>query len=140
MTSPPLTTREYAYFSVSGTGTHEQVTQILGITPSEAWNVGDVNPRNGKPRKFMFWCMQSGLDDKQPLEMHIQNLFLYLHPKADALRQLWVEFDLTLQCVGYFPPSGHGMHFSREQIRQAAQLGVAFDLDFYYVDDHEHDV
>jgi hypothetical protein len=32
------------------------------------------------------------------------------------------------------------MHFDREQIRHAAQLGLAFDLEFYYVDDYEHDI
>ncbi|WP_295752408.1 DUF4279 domain-containing protein [Undibacterium sp.] len=140
MTSTPLTIREYAYFNVTGPGTHETITELLGLRPSEAWNVGDINPRNGKPRKFMSWCLNSGLDDTKPLNMHIENLFLYLHTKADALRALWVEYDLTLVCTGHFPPSGHGMHFNREQIRQAAQLGLAFDLDFYYVDDHENDV
>jgi hypothetical protein len=60
--------------------------------------------------------------------------------QGDSLRQLWLDYHLTLQCVGYFPSSGHGMHFDREQLRQAAQLGLAFDLDFYYVDDYEHDV
>ena len=88
----------------------------------------------------MTWRLSSALDDTQPLNMHIQNLFLYLHPKVDALRLLWADYDLTLQCVGYFPPSGHGLHFDREQIRQAAQLGLAFDLDFYYVDDYGHHV
>jgi hypothetical protein len=140
MTSPPLTDRTYAYLAISGPGTHEQITQILGLSPSEAWNVGDINPRNGKPRKFMSWLLNSGLDDKQQLDMHIEQLLLALRPIAEALRQLWVEYDLTLQCVGYFPPSGHGMHFDREQIRHAAQLGLALDLDFYYVDDYEHDV
>ena len=140
MASPPLTTREYAYFHITGPGGHEQVTEILNIKPSEAWNVGDINPQSGRPCKFMSWSMSSGLDDKQPLEMHIQSLFIWLHPKADVLRQLWVEYDLTLQCVGYFPPSGHSMHFDREQIRQAAQLGLCFDLDFYYVDDYGHHV
>ncbi|MDR1277106.1 MAG: DUF4279 domain-containing protein [Candidatus Accumulibacter sp.] len=140
MTSPPLTDREYAYLSISGPGTHEQITQILGLSPSEAWNVGDINPRNGKPRKSMLWCLSSGLDDKQPLEMHVQHLFLALFTKAEALRKLWVEYDLVLQCVGYFPSGDHGMHFDREQIRSAAQLGLAFDLDFYYIDDYEHDI
>lgn len=140
MTSPPLTTREYAYFHISGPGTHEKVTEILGIKPSEAWNVGDANPQSGKPCKFMSWRLSSGLDDTQPLDLHLQSLFLHLHRKAESLRLLWLEYELTLQCVGYFPPSGHGMHFNREQIRQAAQLGMAFDLDFYYVDDHEHHV
>ena len=140
MTSPPLTNREYAYFHVSGPATHEQVTDILGIKPTEAWNVGDINPQSGRPCKFMTWRLSSALDDTQPLNMHIQNLFLYLHPKVDALRLLWVDYDLTLQCVGYFPPSGHGLNFDRDQIRQAAQLGLAFDLDFYYVDDYGHHV
>lgn len=88
----------------------------------------------------MTWRLSSALDDTQTLNMHIQTLFLYLRPKVDALRLLWVDYDLTLQCVGYFPPNGHGLHFDREQIRQAAQLGLAFDLDFYYVDDYGHHV
>lgn len=140
MTVPPLTTREYAYLHITGTGTHENVTEVLGIQPSEAWNIGDTNNRNGKPRKFMSWRLNSGLDDTQPLEHHIESLFLSLRTKADALRVLWVDYELTLQCVGYFPPSGHGAHFNRDQIRHAAQLGLAFDLDFYYIDDHDHEV
>lgn len=140
MTSPPLTNREYAYFHVSGPGTHEAITERIGIKPSEAWNVGDINPRNGQSRKFMSWRLSSYKDDTRPLSEHIESLLLYLHPRADALRALWVDYDLILVCVGYFPPSGHGMHFNREQVRQAAQLGLALDLDFYYVDDHEHEL
>ena len=140
MTSPPLTNREYAYFHITGPGTHERVTELMGMSPSEAWNAGDSNPQNGRLCKSMSWRLSSGLDDTHPLEEHIQSLFLYLQLKADILRQLWVEYDLTIQCVGYFPASGHGVHFDREQIRQAAQLGLAFDLDFYYVDDYEHHV
>ena len=135
MTSTPPIIREYAYFQVTGPGTHEAVTDCLGLRPDDAWNVGDINPRNGKARTFMSWCLNSGLDDTQPLNMHIENLFLYLHTKADCLRTLWVDYDLTLVCTGHFPQCGHGMHFDREKIRKAAQLGLAFDLDFYYVDE-----
>jgi hypothetical protein len=140
MTSPPLTFREYAYLAITGPGTHEQVTQILGLSPSNAWNIGDINLRNGKPWKYMQWRLKSCLDDQQPLDRHIDQLLLRLQSRVDALRQLWADYDLILQCVGYFPPSGHGMHFNREQIRKAAQFGLAFDLDFYYVDDYGHEV
>jgi hypothetical protein len=140
MTSPPLTTREYAYLHITGPGTHEYITETLGIKPTEAWNVGDTNARNGKPRRLMSWRLSSGLDDTQPLAQHIANLFLLLNTRADSLRALWVDYELTLQCVGYFPASGHGVHFNRDQVRHAAQLGLAFDLDFYYVDDYEHEV
>jgi hypothetical protein len=140
MTSPPLTHREYAYFHVTGPGKHEDITELLRLSPSEAWNVGDPNPRNDSSRTFMSWRLNSGLDDTHPLERHIATLFLYLHTRSEELRSLWVEYDLTLQCVGYFPASGHGVHLNREQIRQAAQLGLALDLDFYYIEDHDHDV
>ncbi|GAA0704198.1 DUF4279 domain-containing protein [Dokdonella soli] len=135
-----LTAREYAYFHVTGPGTHEHVTELMGYKPSEAWNIGDINPRNGRPRTSMCWQVKSGLDDTKPLDQHIQNILLLLHPRAERLRCLWVEYDLTLRCVGYYLPTGHGMHFDREQIRQAAQLGLCFDLDFYYVDDGGHDI
>lgn len=140
MTSPPLTRREYAYLRVTGPGLHETITDALGIRPTEAWNVGDENPRNGKPRTFMSWHLSSGLDDRMPLSQHVEELFLILHTKVEGLRKLWVDHDLQLQCVGYFPATGHGAHFDREQIRQAAQLGLSFDMDFYYVDDFEHEV
>jgi hypothetical protein len=140
MPSSPLTDRQYAYFHISGPGTHEEVTELLGFRPSEAWNIGDVNPRNGQPRRSMSWRMSSGLDDKQPLDEHVKSLFLCLSTRAVALRSLWVEHDLTLQCVGYFKPSGHGFHFTREQVRQAAQLGVALDFDFYFLDDYGHEI
>lgn len=140
MTSPPLTARVYAYIHITGPGTHENVTEVLGIKPSEAWNVGDINSRNGKARTWMSWRLSSGLDDTQALDQHIENLFLRLNTKANALRVLWIDYELTLQCVGYFPATGHGAHFNREQIRRAAQLGLAVDLDFYYVEDYGHEV
>ena len=140
MTSPPLTRREYAYLRITGPGSHETVTTTLGLQPSEAWNVGDLNPRNGKPRTFISWRLSSGLEDTSPLDQHVDAIFLMLHVKAEGLRKLWVDYDLQLQCVGYYPASGHGAHFDREKVWQAAQLGLAFDLDFYFVDDFEHEV
>ncbi len=120
-----------------GQGATKRLPSSSRSEPSDAWNVGDVNPANGKPRKFMGWRLDSGLDDTKALREHIEPLLLFLGVKADALRELWLEYDLTLQCVGYYPASGHGVHLDREVVRRAAQLGLAFDFDFYYVDDPE---
>lgn len=139
MASPPITDRQYAYVHISGPGTHEDVTARLQLKPSEAWNAGDVDTRNGRPRRSMSWRLRSGLDDTHPLDGHLECLLTGLGTRAEELRSLWVDFDLTLQCVGYFAPSGHGVHFTREHIRKAAQLGLAFDLDFYFIDDHGHE-
>jgi hypothetical protein len=87
----------------------------------------------------MLWKLDSGLDDTEPLNQHIESLLLSLGTKGQALRDLWVDYDLTIQCVGRYPGSGHGLHLDRELVRRAAQLGLAFDLDFYYVADDETD-
>lgn len=139
MASPPLTNREYAYFSVSGPGTHESVTDIIGLQPSQAWNAGDRSEQTGRVQKSMRWRLDSGFDDTAPLERHLDNLLLFLMPREEQLRKLWPDYDLVIQCVGYYPPNGHGTHLNREVIRQAARLGLALDLDFYYQDDHGHD-
>ena len=139
MTSPPLTDREYAYFFVAGPGTHESVTDILGLQPSEAWNVGDRSEQTGRVQKFMQWRLNSGLDDTAPLKDHIEALLLFLLPREEQLRKLWLDYDLFIQGVGHYAPSGHGVHLNREVVRQAARLGVAFDLDFYFFDDHDQD-
>jgi predicted P-loop ATPase/GTPase len=83
----------------------------------------------------MFWQLKSGLEDTAALEQHIESLLITLGTKAQALRELWVDYDLTIQCVGYYPGSGHGANLNREVVRRAAQLGLAVDLDFYYVAD-----
>ena len=140
MTSPPLTIREYAYFSVTGSGKHELVTKRLGIEPSEAWNKGDKHPQSGRVGRFMRWVRSSGIDDKAPIQQHIENLLLFLFLKEEEIRELATDYELVIHCVGYFPPSGHGTHLSRDVVRKAARLSICFDLDYYYVDDHGHDV
>jgi len=140
MTSPPMTNREYAYFRVTGLGKHETITKILGFEPSEAWSEGDENPRTGKQREFMSWVMKSGHDDTEPMDRHIQSLLIFLGTRASSIQKLWVEYDLFIQCVGYYPPSGHGTHLDRETVRQAARLGLSFDMDYYFTDDHGHEV
>ena len=140
MTSPPLTTREYAYFKIVGKGDHSVVTQKLGIEPTNEWSEGDLNPRNNMPRKFMHWQFESGFDDTHPIEEHLNKLFAVLEPLKSSLLELNQNYDLYLQCVGYFPPSGHGIHLDHQMVVKAAELGLAFDLDFYYVSDHGHDL
>jgi len=135
-----LKPREFAYVRITGPGTHEALTERLRVEPSEAWNAGDVNPKNGLPRRSMCWRLKSGRDDTRSLEEHIRFLLVGLSLRASELRELWVDYDLTIQCVGYYPrSSGSGMHFDREVVRQAAQLGLAIDCDHYFVDDHDHD-
>jgi hypothetical protein len=140
MTPSQLTRREYAYVHISGPGTHEGITEALGLKPSDAWNIGDINPRNGTPRRDTHWALSSSLDDTHSIEEHIRSLVLFFRPKSEALRSLWVDYDITLQCVGHYPRNHNpGIHFDRELVRQAAQLGMCIDCDMYWLDDGGHE-
>jgi len=138
MSSPSLTNREYAYFRVTGPGRHEVITEKLSLAPAETWSEGDTRPRGGT-YQFMHWTLSSGHDDKELLERHIESLLAILGTRSQALRELSVDFELTIQCVGYYPTSGHGAHLGRDVVRTAAQFGLSFDFDFYYVGDSDHD-
>jgi hypothetical protein len=82
----------------------------------------------------------SGLDDTNALDEHLRELFAILSTRHEAIRSLWVDYDLTLQCVGYFKYGSHGFHLSREHVRKAAQLGLSLDLDFYFVGGHRDEI
>ncbi len=139
MASPPLTNREYAYLRVIGSGCHTKITDALGMEPTNSWSEGDIGP-NKRPRKETSWQLESGLDDTNPVEDHLNKLFKALEPIQEQIFALSQSYEIYIQCVGYFPPSGHGIHLDKEMITKAARLGAAFDLDFYYVSDHGHDL
>ena len=140
MTSPPLTTREYAYFSVKGEGNSQFVTSVLKIEPTNQWSQGEINPRNNRPRKFMGWNLESGLDDTHPIEEHIEKLFEILEPLKNELAELSKSHEVYIQCAGYFPQSGHGLNVSRSLISKLHMLSLSLDYDFYFVEDYGHDL
>ena len=140
LTSPPLTNREYAYFKVTGQGSHEEFSNAIGLESTNQWSEGDLNPRNKLPRKFMNWNLESGLDDTHDIDEHISALILVLAPLKSILLVLGEKYDLCIQCVGYYPVSGHGIHLDKAIVKKAADLGLSFDYDFYYIDDNGHDL
>jgi len=140
MTSPPLTDREYAYFKIVGKGQSSVVSEKLALEPTNEVNEGDINPRTKKPNKYMVWRYESGLDDRSPLNEHIQKLLSELEPHKENLVELSENYDLYLQCVGYFHPFGHGIHLDSKIIEKASTLKLSVDMDFYYIGDHGHDL
>lgn len=140
MASPPLTNREYAYLRVVGEGSSSPVSNELGIGPTNSWSEGDVNPRNNIPRKFMSWQLESGLDDTSPIGEHIEALLEILEAKSDQMQKLANSYMCSIQCVGYFPASGHGLNLELSTLKRLVNLNLNIDYDFYYVSDNGHDL
>ncbi len=80
------------------------------------------------------------MDDTHPIDEHIEKLLSVLTPLKKELASLSKSYELTLQCVGYFHPSGHGIHFPKSTVEQIANLALCIDADFYYVSDYGHDL
>ncbi len=141
MASPPITDREYVYFKIMGdSGAHIEITDLLKLEPTNAWNKGDINIKNNKPRKFTSWQLESGLNDTHPIQEHLDALFKILVPLQCELLNLSKKFDICFQCVGYFHPSGHGIHLDKSTVQKASAFAASFDMDFYYISDNGHDL
>ncbi|MBI5589043.1 MAG: DUF4279 domain-containing protein [Deltaproteobacteria bacterium] len=139
MNTAPNTDREYAYLSIGGYGDHKIVSETLGLKPSDAWNIGEKKRKGSGTYPATKWRYDSGLDDTEKLEKHIEVLLVFLETRREALLKLYPDWTVCIQCVGYYPFAGHGFHLSHEDMSTALHLGLSFDFDFYFVASDDED-
>jgi len=88
----------------------------------------------------MSWNLESGLDDTHPIEKHIERLLEILEPLENELAKLSKNYEVYIQCVGYFPASSYGLSVSKNLIEKLHRLSLSLDYDFYFVEDYGHDL
>ena len=139
MTSPPETDREYAYFRVSGSFDPGEITNLLGMEPSEDWRVGDIFERRGHQfaRRDSCWKLDSGLNDTHPLDLHLNALIKRLTPHRDGLLKVAEHYLVQFVCVSYAYQS-FSWELDIDVQRKATELGIGFWFDAYSFGDH-HD-
>ena len=54
----------------------------------------------------MRWVRSSGIDDKAPIQQHIENLLLFLFLKEEEIRELATDYELVIHCVVTFHRAG----------------------------------
>jgi len=139
MSSPPETDRQYAYFRAIGEDDPAQITRLLGFEPSECWRLGDAFERRGHTfrRRTSSWTLNSGLQDTEALDLHIDALLRRLGPRRDELLKLRVKFKTQIVCVGYSYQS-FSWELDFDAQRTATALGIGFWIDAYSFGDlHE---
>ena len=123
---------EYAYVLVSGYGDYREITDRLKMEPWKAWNAGDKKPKGGEyPRTE--WAFQSGLAKTEELTKHIDILLTLLEQRSYVIKDLQPDWEIHINCVGYYRSSQHGLHINKDIVKRAAYLGIEFDFDLYYV-------
>ena len=125
--------RAYAYFRVAAESLpHAEITQLLGIEPTESWSKGDPGLYNPS-RPDSGWCLHSPLPQTNTnLWEHIEALLPLLEQRAPAVKALGEKYMTYIACVGWYDETASpGLSLSRDVVASIASLGLGFDADLY---------
>jgi len=122
----------YAYFWVSGfENPHSEISDLLGLAPTKAW-------QRGEQREYIPKQKESGWEFHSPLQKneifmdaHISALLEILEPKKIEIAKLQNEYEIGINCVGYFRCTNPGFHLDSQLIKKCAELNLSIDFDLY---------
>jgi hypothetical protein len=121
----------YAYFCVSGSFEPDQITERVGLKPTESSREGELIPKSTMRRKVSRWSLHSRLERSSSLEQHITDVLDQLDLNSAAFERLSSEMDGVLELVGYFSSYYPGLVFDREMVKRLARYSLSVDFDFY---------
>jgi hypothetical protein len=130
MTEP---NEQYAYFTVTGDFDPADISQMVGVTPTECWLKGDVNPRTQRERKFSRWSLYSRIERTRELQAHIADVIEQLGMNKRQFVELSSKYGGVMQLVAYFKTDYPGLHLDRELVESLAEYALSVDFDFYYL-------
>src|SRR5580698_6575961 len=93
---------QYAYFTVVGDFDPADISKLVGVTPTERWLKGDVNPRTQMERKFSRWSLYSRLERNCSLEDHITDVIQQLGENKSGFVEVSSKHGGVMQLVAYF--------------------------------------
>jgi len=124
----------YAYFCLDDFSVDpDEITKMLGFTPTETWRKGDIHPKTQRERISNRWMLYSRLDRDKGLESHIDDVFCQLDAHREAVLKVCGQFDGYLQLVGYFYQYYPGFHLERADTIKMGEYRLGLDCDFYYL-------
>jgi hypothetical protein len=121
----------------------EEVTNILGIEPSRAHNLGkrilDPLGRTGTAPRTVWGLSSEGHVHSKDLRDHLNWLLDRIEPCKDALDRLRTEHEgvMRIGCV-WWSAAGHGgPTLWPEQMKRLADLEIECQFDIYFFGDDE---
>jgi hypothetical protein len=130
MTEP---NEQYAYFTIAGDFDPADISQLVGVTPTECWLKGGVNPRTQLERKVSRWSLYSRIERTRELEAHIADVIEQLTMNKRQFIELSSKHGGVMQLVAYFKTNYPGLHLGRELVESLAEYALSVDFDFYYL-------
>ena len=118
---------------VSGAFHPAQITERMGINPTESSLKGDLVKGTQMVGKCSRWMLRSRLDATATLEQHVSDVLAQLDAKKEEFRQLSAELGGVMELVGYFHADYAGLTFEREVVARLSEYSLSVDCDFYYL-------
>lgn len=118
----------------------ERITQLIGISPSQTWNIEEPIQNTLLRRKHNGWCLSSG-DYKSDLDLAklAKQLLQILLPKSEVINKTCDEFqlDCELSCVAYIVDETPIINFTHDILSGLAQLKATMDIDIILTEQHD---
>ena len=111
----------------------DEITQILGITPTRTWQRGTPIPKSkGGVRKVNGWSLESPLDSTRSPEEQVDAILNKVMPNAERFEKLPPKCELNLSCAIYaYDDSQRVFSFSSEAVKALAAIGAPISIAYY---------
>jgi hypothetical protein len=121
----------------------DEITQQVGLSPTETWEKGDIllrgtkNPKVKITARDNMWSVESGAESTESVEVHLEKLVKILAPYAAKIVPLAAKHKSMVRVAavydGYYP----GIELSPRILAGLAALGAKVDLDIHVYSEDE---
>jgi len=113
----------------------QEMSAIIGMTPTEAYERELNNSATYDDRSTAVWILRSNLSDEATLEEHIETLLKDMEAHADALIGLASDCSIELHLM-FSSDNGQGsLTLDPPMLARFANLPILFSLDLCYPED-----
>ncbi|MFL0248294.1 DUF4279 domain-containing protein [Candidatus Clostridium stratigraminis] len=125
----------YTYFAIKGNFNPDEITEILELTPSRCWKIGDKRPVTKSFYDFALW--EYGQCDLYDVitENQMVNTIVNLKPKISLLKDIKMKYGVSfvLEVVPklYINEPTPALAPSREIIKFCYETETDIDIDLY---------
>lgn len=119
-------------FLLSGDISPEEITNFLGVSPTQSWHKGDLVKGTTMIRKFNGWLLSFMEEvDSNELDDHIRPILSILLPKKDVIADLIDKYklDAEISCTIYLVDETPVGYLSPEIVTGMSDLQASLDID-----------
>ncbi len=122
--------KNYAYISINGTGKTSEVTEALGISPTNEWNIGDLR-QNGTVYTTSHWEYNVPEFEAECMDEALSAVIDYIKSSGLDFSAVPKGFEAFISCAGWHEHKGLGFHLSKDMVISLGRIGLAVDFDLY---------